>query len=330
MRRLFYVLTVAAAVLVLPTLAMAGNQQVAEQVAANLRQSGQLQGYKVGVKFQEGTAWLRGRVASHEQMNAALRVAFQTEGVERVVNNLTVDPTLLTDSASGETAPKRTKINVSSLLGAPLRQVNSATAPERRTQTPMATFPSESASMTTKATQRLQEASPVATTFDASPAIPVAAESKVPAHLQSAAHSPLIAELQAPPAPVADAPQAQPVGQPIPVGYLQNEAPAPEQQYVTPIGSGAVPARYDQPAMPNYAWPSYAAHPNYAAVTYPKQYSPMCWPYMGPFYPYPQVPLGWRKVTLEWHDGWWNLDFDDGAARGPFSGLFRPHKASCR
>ncbi len=91
MRRLSYVLTVAAAVLVLPTLAMAGNQEVAEQVAGNLRQSGQLQSYKVGVKFQEGTAWLRGRVASHEQMNAALRVAFQTEGVERVVNNLTVD-----------------------------------------------------------------------------------------------------------------------------------------------------------------------------------------------------------------------------------------------
>ena len=50
--------------------------------------------------------------------------------------------------------------------------------------------------------------------------------------------------------------------------------------------------------MPGYAWPSYAAYPNYAAVTYPKQYSPTAWPYIGPFYPYPQVPLGWRKVTL--------------------------------
>jgi hypothetical protein len=44
-------------------------------------------------------------------------------------------------------------------------------------------------------------------------------------------------------------------------------------------------------------------------VTYPKQYSPTAWPYIGPFYPYPQVPLGWRKVTLEWDDGWWMLDF---------------------
>jgi len=68
---------------------------------------------------------------------------------------------------------------------------------------------------------------------------------------------------------------------------------------------------YDQPTLPNYAWPSYAAYPNYAAVSYPRQYSPSAWPYIGPFYPYPQVPLGWRKVTLEWDDGWWYLDFSD-------------------
>ena len=74
----------------------------------------------------------------------------------------------------------------------------------------------------------------------------------------------------------------------------------------------ARPARYDSPADAfGYAWPSYASHPNYAAVTYPKQYSASAWPYIGPFYPYPQVPLGWRKVTLEWDDGWWFLDFKD-------------------
>lgn len=75
--------------------------------------------------------------------------------------------------------------------------------------------------------------------------------------------------------------------------------------------SAANGARYDSPGLPNYAWPSYAPHPNYGAVTYPKTYSPTAWPYIGPFYPYPQVPLGWRKVTLEWDDGWWYLDFND-------------------
>jgi len=76
-------------------------------------------------------------------------------------------------------------------------------------------------------------------------------------------------------------------------------------------GGMAVPVRGNGPNMPNYAWPSYSAYPNYAALQYPTQYSPTAWPYIGPFYPYPQVPLGWRRVSLEWDDGWWWLDFDE-------------------
>ena len=75
-----------------------------------------------------------------------------------------------------------------------------------------------------------------------------------------------------------------------------------------PQGGGAGPST-DNPSMPGYAWPSYASYPNYAALSYPQQYSPTAWPYIGPFYPYPQVPLAWRKVSLEWDDGWWFLDF---------------------
>jgi osmotically-inducible protein OsmY len=89
---------------------------------------------------------------------------------------------------------------------------------------------------------------------------------------------------------------------------MQGGAMAPVPMQGGPSYGGGVP-RYDQPNMPNYAWPSYAAAPNYAAVTYPKQYSASAWPYIGPFYPYPQVPLGWRKVALEWDDGLWYLDF---------------------
>jgi hypothetical protein len=66
---------------------------------------------------------------------------------------------------------------------------------------------------------------------------------------------------------------------------------------------------YNQPTFPNYAWPAQAQYPNYAAVQYPTQYSASAWPYIGPFYPYPQVPLGWRKATLEWDDGYWQLSF---------------------
>lgn len=96
-----------------------------------------------------------------------------------------------------------------------------------------------------------------------------------------------------------------------PVATMQPQA-APQMPVPAHMPGGNVgiaPARFDHPNLPGYAWPSYAPYPNYAAVTYPKQYSPAAWPYIGPFYPYPQVPLGWRKVTLEWDDGWWNLDF---------------------
>ena len=102
-------------------------------------------------------------------------------------------------------------------------------------------------------------------------------------------------------------------------GQMQGQGPGgpggaggrPLPAYVPGPNGSPPPAAYDQPYMPNYAWPSYAAYPNYAAVTYPKQYSASAWPYIGPFHPYPQVPLGWRKVSLEWDDGWWFLDFQD-------------------
>lgn len=85
------------------------------------------------------------------------------------------------------------------------------------------------------------------------------------------------------------------------------------------MGSGAGPhahgagnpshMAYDLPNLPNHSWPTYAAYPNYAQVSYPKEYSASAWPYIGPFYPYPQVPMGWRQVQLEWDDGAWNLNF---------------------
>ena len=82
----------------------------------------------------------------------------------------------------------------------------------------------------------------------------------------------------------------------------------PQPTAYVPGGTGRA-VNYDNAQLPGYAWPSYASYPNYAALTYPQQYSPTAWPYIGPFYPYPQVPLAWRKVSLEWDDGWWFLDF---------------------
>lgn len=277
MRRMLTGFAVVAAWAVLPALALAGNQQVAEQIARNLRHSGQMSDYKIGVKYQDGTAWLGGRVSSEKQMDMALRLTFQIQTVDRVVNNLTV----ANNRTSESVAAKLQRVRQS--RGNPLRN---ATAHADR----------------------------VPSSYSQSPLRPVGNEELEPVLQQAPTRMPQYAS-----APV----RAQrPVGMPRAAARMAMQpnmrgpaacyqgAPLPMHRAgVSP--SGPAPACYDQPNMPNYAWPSYAAYPNYAAVTYPKQYSPAAWPYIGPFYPYPQVPLGWRKVTLEWDSGWWFLDFKD-------------------
>jgi hypothetical protein len=88
-----------------------------------------------------------------------------------------------------------------------------------------------------------------------------------------------------------------------PGGYVNDGGPIPEGPAGGVGGSGAMPG------PPNYAWPSYAPYPNFSAVGYPTAYPWQAWPNIGPFYPYPEVPLDWRAVTLRWDDGIWWLDF---------------------
>ncbi len=105
------------------------------------------------------------------------------------------------------------------------------------------------------------------------------------------------------------APQGMPPGP----GYAPGmPGRPPVQGYPTPGGQNAQVGHqvYNQPNVPEHAWPSYAQYDNYAAVTYPSQYDASAFPYIGPYYPYPQVPMGWRSSTLEWDDGSWNLTFD--------------------
>ena len=87
-------------------------------------------------------------------------------------------------------------------------------------------------------------------------------------------------------------------------GFVNDGGPLPEG----PAG-GAAGGAGAMPGNPNYAWPSYAPYPNFSAVGYPTAYPWQAWPNIGPFYPYPEVPLDWRAVTLRWDDGIWWLDF---------------------
>jgi hypothetical protein len=60
------------------------------------------------------------------------------------------------------------------------------------------------------------------------------------------------------------------------------------------------------PRMPPNAWPTYAPYNNYSRVAYPSLYPYQSWPFVGPFYPFPKIPPGWRSIYLEWMDGcWW-------------------------
>lgn len=285
MRLLLTGLVVAAITAVIPALALAGNQDVAEDVANRLRGSGQMSDYKIGVKYQDGTAWLRGRVASQAQMETALRLVFRAPEVDRVVNQLTIS------------SPKARRLGEAAPTGYnPLRDKQ----PRQ---------PSLAKRLETVVKRGYEQWQPRPIYKD-NPAY----ANRLPSSYVPSAVEPTAAQVpqelprtSAAPRPMARVAMTQP-GMRGPMS--PNGRPRPMYTAAT-SRAGVAPARHDQPCMPNYAWPSYASYPNYAALTYPKQYSPTAWPYIGPFYPYPQVPMGWRKVTLEWDDGWWFLDFSD-------------------
>lgn len=244
------------------------DEQVAQQIAQQLKVSGRLKDYRVGVKYKEGVAWLLGTVTSEQQKKAAELIAGSCEGVVHVVSKLEIE---------GGTQPQPTAIPAQ----API-QTASASSPLIETSTPE----------------------------------PLARPLAAPQQRNPGANMPVPYAFRG--QGVQAASYAQPAQYCPPGGGMGpggmgpggggTMGPAPMGHTPAAIGQSV---SYDNPQVPNYAWPSYAAAPNYAALTYPKQYSASAWPYIGPFYPYPQVPLGWRKVTLEWDDGWWFLDFKD-------------------
>jgi hypothetical protein len=100
-------------------------------------------------------------------------------------------------------------------------------------------------------------------------------------------------------APVAPLPLA-PQGAPAYTGPGPIVEPAP-------LGvPGQFSPEMGAPNLPPYAWPTYAPYNNYSRVAYPLNYPYQSWPYIGPCYPFPKIPPGWRSVKLEWEDGhWW-------------------------
>jgi hypothetical protein len=124
----------------------------------------------------------------------------------------------------------------------------------------------------------------------------------------------------APAAPAASAPAATGYGPLMRTGG-QGEGGSPISALPTPAGSAPAittsepvplnglpamaPLDPAGPRLPPHAWPTYAPYNNFSRVAYPQTYPYNAFPYIGPYYPFPKVPLGWRKVILEWEDGHW-------------------------
>jgi hypothetical protein len=286
MRR--FLLSAALIVGLMPAGAFGSDQETAQQIAEALRGSGRLQDYSIGVTFENGRAKLLGRVASEEQAQTAVEMAQQLPYVSEVENRLEIKASPKRDFAVQPTAAQEANQTLNrdeALFGSSQPKVPSA-----------ATLPVA------------EEASPL----PAAPVRQLGGQQALKNNQGAVRQTNGIGHHHGRGAVNGGAMNGGVVnaGGAAMAGAARTGTPIP-----TGIPASSQPQRvaYDQPNMPCYSWPSYASHPNYAGVTYPNQYSASAWPYIGPFYPYPQVPLGWRKVTMEWKDGWWWLDFNDHA-----------------
>ena len=302
MKRLVARMMVLVAIVVMAVPASADDGQIASQIVARLKQQKEaaaLKGFDLGVQVDKGTVTMMGQVANSDQAMLALDVARRVPGVKLVVNDLYVKQQRVPTPAIRRTLPAPQPVMqqpVQQLAVQPTPMLPQLAVQPAAAQQPMAAQRSVIANYH-QASQAVGSA--IAQPQPVQPA--VAQRRQLPQRPVAIAQSHLAARGQVTPANyVVDGGYGG--GEVVGGSYAGGgEVVGGDYGY-----GGAVS---DNPGVPGYAWPSYAAAPNYGAVSYPQQYSATAWPYIGPFYPYPQVPLGWRKVSLEWDDGWWFLDF---------------------
>ncbi len=294
------------------------NQKAANEVAGALR-GAKLQGYDIGIEVKEGTAILTGEVTDPAQKDKATQVASKAKGVKKVDNRLVVSPPKavaakqaakeIQQAAALESAPPTNQQMAEQIAGALGKAGMSGFDLEVRFQEGQAMIggavanPAQRARVT-QVVSGLDGVEKVDNQVTVMPQGAVRRPVGPPPYANQAAYGgPQM--MRAPIHPAAYQQEGGPMpGGPMPGGPMPG-MPMPPM----PMGRSNAGQINDMPNLPNYAWPSYAQYPNSAAVTYPKEYSASAWPYIGPFYPYPQVPLGWRSAQLEWDDGHWNLNF---------------------
>lgn len=324
-----------------PLTAFGGDREIADAIVSTLKQKqtdGTLKGFDIDLSVEDGKVVIGGSVANQAQLDSVLKVASVTPGVKLVESKATVlgnapaapsfetvshtagavTPASATEDSPAPAEPPTRMVNEGEAVVSPvdagitseiLGRLGSAqrNGHLRNFDLDISTVGGEVWARGVVATPEQKQL--VLGTAQKTPGVrKVIDDVTVAGRVRQVSNE--VAAPSAMPAVGSGAPRAF---APSSLANYSNSMPsggpaAPVPMQGGPGYGGGVP-RYDQPNMPNYAWPSYAAHPNYAAVTYPKQYSASAWPYIGPFYPYPQVPLGWRKVALEWDDGLWYLDF---------------------
>lgn len=304
------------------------NQRIADNIATALRDAN-ISGYDIAIEQKDGTAMLSGKVTDPRLKAKATEIVGRVPGVKRVDNQLEV---------VREEQPQ------SQVLAAEFKAPRQGGMPANAVQQVSATTASTDNNqiMAQQIADSLAKAGlsgyDVEIRYDSGTALLAGAvrnpEQKDRAH-QAASSVPGVDNVenrlvvlagrmpqQMTPQMAQQMQMAQqqrggyPGGSPFANAAFQGGQPAPGAPGTPPMamsyghpGAGAANAVYNSPNLPEHAWPSYASYPNYSQVAYPKQYSASAWPYIGPFYPYPQVPLGWRQVQLEWDDGSWNLNF---------------------
>lgn len=299
------------------------NTEVANSVAQALK-SAQLSGKGIQIEVQNGTAVLKGQIADSRQKAIATQVVANVPGVRSVDNQMM--PMVATPAAP--TGIQQAAFN--GPQGGQIQQV-SGEAPAKMSNQQVATSIARSLAQAGLAKYEIQvRYKEGAASLVGDVGHPMEALKAQEIAYSNANVNHVINELTAggltakqilnqmeqqaqqqgavqpagyvPPMPQG-APQMGPQGPIQPTGFRGHHG--------GPMGApvGAQPM-YNGPNLPQHAWPTYAPYDNYAAVTYPSQYDASAWPYIGPFYPYPQVPMGWRDAKLSWDDGTWNLKFN--------------------
>jgi BON domain len=213
-----------------PVVGALDNQQVADGIAQQLRQSPNLRQFNIDISVKGSTVELTGNVGDAKQREQAQKIAMAAPGVSNVVDKLTMGA--IQRVSTMQEAP-------GVLPAVPPPAPLPAQMPQIQQQMPMTLQPQM--------------------------------QSQIPMH--------------------AGVPQTV-------FGEPQGATDA-----YGPMGGAN---EMGTPPLPGYAWPTYAPYNNYSRVAYPEAYPACAWPFIGPFYPFPRVPPGWRSVKLEWQDGhWW-------------------------